>query len=67
MVRDLTIVVITFSETANAIVSFLSSESSKSSFGSENTATSQLIANGFGFLGVSALAASFSADWLPTF
>jgi hypothetical protein len=61
------------SQTADAITDFVSTANNNNNkittslLGGGTNAKVQWVANGLGIAGISAIAASFSADWLPTF
>ena len=61
-----------FSETADAILEFVTGLKGSNTASSENTndnndTTNKILAGGLGFAGISAIAATFAADWLPSF
>ena len=61
---------VNYSQTADAISDFVSTVSSNNVMSSPDGRSNskvQWVANGLGIAGISAIAASFSADWLPTF
>jgi uncharacterized membrane protein YkgB len=55
------------SKTADAITNFISSNCITTPSLSDNNSKVQWLANGLGVAGISTIAATFSADWLPTF